>query len=257
MTKAYLSLIFILLSFNVSAQVCITTSGKSNEHKNVIFVDVIGYKITSENSNAEIIKLHQAPRYKGHIAFLEFGFNNFTSPKYNKATMKDEPIDLNMARSIYVGWNIVTFSTALNRSNTLGISTAFGFVWRNFVFDNDITLKNIDGMLHATPIDPSYKKSKYNTFSINIPVVLEYTKKDFFVAAGLYADILVSSQTKIKSPEEKHKGDLYSNPIGAGVTARVGYKRFYAFGNYGFVNVFDADRAATVKPWTIGIGLGF
>lgn len=251
-----LSALFIVVSYTASAQVAITTTGRHAENKGVVFVDFVGYDITNpENSKPEIIELRREQKYKGHIALIEFGFNNFTKPQ---PTFQDGAMDLNMAKSIYVGWNLVTFAFPLNKSNTLGISTAFGLVWRNFVMENNYVLTNTGGVLLPTPIDPSYKKSKYNTFSFKIPVVLEYDLgRHFFVSAGVYADILVSSQTKIKDPKEKHKGDLYSNPIGAGVTMRAGYKRFYLFGDVGLVNVFDKDHAPKTKPWTIGVGLGF
>lgn len=250
------SVIFILFSFHSFAQIAISSTGKHAENKGVVFVDFIGYDVTNpQNSSSEIIELRKEQKYKGHIALIEFGFNNFTKPK---PTFNNGELDLNMAKSIYVGWNIVTFSFPLNKSNTLGISTALGLVWRNFVMENNYVLENVEGGLLPMPIDPSYKKSKYNTFSFKIPVVLEYDLgKNFFVSAGLYADILVSSQTKIKDPKEKRKGDLYSNPIGAGVTMRAGYKRFYLFGDAGLVNVFNKNHAPKTKPWTIGVGLGF
>lgn len=250
------SVVFMLFACNASAQIAISSTGRHSEQKGVTFVDFIGYDVTNpQNSSSEIIELRKEQKYKGHIALIEFGFNNWTKPQ---SPFVNDEMDLNMAKSIYVGWNLVTFSFPLNKANTLGISTAFGFVWRNFVMENDYVLTNIGGALLPQPIDPSYKKSKYNTFSFKIPVVLEYNMgRNFFVSAGLYADILINSQTKIKDPKVKHKGDLYSNPIGAGVTARVGYKRFYLFGDFGLVNVFDKDRAPKTKSGTIGVGLGF
>lgn len=250
-----LFLLLVMSSLNASAQVIISSTGKHSEAKGVTFVDFIGYDITNpQNSSSEIIELRKEQKYKGHIALIEFGFNNWTKPQsdFNGA------MDLNMGKSIYVGWNLITYSFPLNKSNTLGLSTAFGLVWRNYVMKNSFVLENVGGILIPTPIDPSYKKSKYNTFSFKIPVLLEYNvSKNFFVSAGLYADILISSQTKIKDPKVKHKGSLYANPVGAGVTARAGYKRLYVFGDYGFVNIFDKEHAPRTQPWTIGIGLGF
>ena len=49
--------------------------------------------------------------YSGHWAMFELGFNNFTPPDYHKYPADEKGfLDLNMAKSIYFGWNLLNFS---------------------------------------------------------------------------------------------------------------------------------------------------
>lgn len=197
--------------------------------------------------------------YSGHWAMFELGFNNFTAPDYHLYPDGEKGfLDLNMAKSIYFGWNLLNFSYSLNKAGTIGLTTGLGLVWRNYVFDDNVSIIKEDGMLRPRYLNEDIKKSKMNTFSFFIPLVFEFGQyKGWFFSAGVYADVILFSQTKTKFPKEKRKGNFYLNNLQAGATARFGYNKIYVFGNFGFVNMFNAKKAPQTQPYTIGLGFGF
>ncbi len=98
------------------------------------------------------------------------------------------------------------------------------------------------------------KKSKLRTLTFHVPLVLEWqpTRK-FFIAAGGYADVLLWSDVKWKSPKEKLSSP-YINFLNAGLTARIGFSEWYFFGNYALTELFKTGRGPVVSPYTVGIG---
>ncbi|MBO5759123.1 MAG: hypothetical protein J6R31_03670, partial [Rikenellaceae bacterium] len=70
--------------------------------------------------------------------------------------------------------------------------------------------------------------------------------------------LVVGSRSKIKySKHNKEINRGLNMPLlQAGVTARVGYRRVYIFGNYSLTELFRNEGPAT-NILTIGLGIGF
>ncbi|MDD4640690.1 MAG: outer membrane beta-barrel protein [Bacteroidales bacterium] len=198
------------------------------------------------------------PRYKGHLSTLEMGFNELTMLDYSAYPPGEQGfMELNNGRSMQVALNIFKVAAALNRAQTLGVSSSLGIVWNDYVFMNDITLKRgIDGMVHPEAIASTYKKTKLNTFALRIPLLLDLNfGKKFFLSAGFYGDLVLGSHTKYKFPKTKDRNP-YINVFQAGGTVRGGYGNFYVYGNYSATNLFKGGKGPGAQPLTIGLGLG-
>lgn len=197
------------------------------------------------------------PKYEGHLSTMEMGFNELTMLDYSAYPANEQGfMELNNGRSMQVALNLFKVAGALNRAQTLGVSSSLGIVWNDYVFMNDITLERRDGMVHPVDIASTYKKTKLNTFALRIPLLLDLNfGKNFFLSAGFYGDLVLGSHTKIKFPKEKARNP-YINVFQAGGTVRGGYGNFYIYGNYSATNLFKGGKGPGAQPITIGLGLG-
>ncbi len=198
--------------------------------------------------------------YGGRLGVLEVGFNNFRT--YDNSYLAypaaaEGFMDLDIARSVDITLNLSTFSTSLVRGNWLGISMGLGVTYDQYTLDMPMTFSKHGGMLH--PIEPEHylKRSKLRTLALHVPLVLEINPtRNFFLSAGGYADVVLWSGAKWKSPKEKFRNP-YFNFIQAGLTARIGFRDCYIFGNYDLTELFETGKGPRLTPYTFGLGFGF
>ncbi|UKI39849.1 MAG: hypothetical protein L6V35_03625 [Alistipes putredinis] len=118
---------------------------------------------------------------------------------------------------------------------------AMGLQFNNYRFAEPVTLRKTGGMIHPEPIDTettNYKKSKFTSFGIWVPVLIEAAiANEFFIAAGVYGSLNMCDHTKYSSPKHKLHG-IYAAPLTGGVTARIGFKKVYVMGNYNLSSLF-------------------
>ncbi len=163
-------------------------------------------------------------------------------------------MDLDIARSLHIAGHVTTVSQTLSRRNTFGITMALGLSYDQYFLETATALEKSDMMLR--PYDPGHRlqKSKLRTLMFHIPLLLEWQLSSrFFIAAGGYADVLFWSDAKWKSPKEKLSSP-YINFLNAGLTARIGFRDWYFFGNYALTELFKTGRGPVVSPYTVGIG---
>lgn len=166
-------------------------------------------------------------------------------------------MDIKPIRSLQWSFALADFAVRLDRTGYLSLSSGIQMLWNDYTFSNDITLDKVGGIIVPRAIDSSYKKSKLTTWGFQIPVLLEINLPGrIFLAGGLYGGVNVSTNTKIKSPKEKMR-DPYLNTFYAGWTARVGYDRFFVYGNCALTQMFVDDKGPEIYPLTIGIGFAF
>ena len=119
------------------------------------------------------------PRFKGHWAGFEWGFNGFMDPN-NSINMKDELkyLELRQGRSWNINLNILQQSFGLG-TDKVGLVTGLGFEFNDYHFRNPITLKVENGV---TLPDSSYflnpdrnvTKSKLSMSHLTVPLLLEF-----------------------------------------------------------------------------------
>ena len=197
--------------------------------------------------------------YGGRLGLLEVGFNNFRTydnsyfmyPAAERGFM-----ELDIARSINVTLNLSTFSTPLIR-NFMGISMGLGVAYDQYTLDNPVPFEKNGGVLHPVMTDSYLKRSKLRSLALHVPLVLEITPaRNFFLSAGGYADLVFWSSAKWKSPKEKFRNP-YFNFLQAGLTARIGFRDLYLFGNYDITELFETGKGPRLNPYTFGLGFGF
>lgn len=212
-----------------------------------------GVKTVDKNHN------RWRPRiFNSRQGMFEIGFNDFrtfTNTYSGYPASENGFMDLDIARSFHITTHVSTISQTLSHSNTFGITMALGFSYDQYFLDTPTALEKNGLMLR--PYDPGHKlqKSKLRTLTFHVPLVLEWQlSRKFFVAAGGYADMLLWSDVKWKSPKEKLSSP-YINFVNAGLTARVGFEEWYFFGNYALSELFKQNRGPVVSPYTFGVGI--
>jgi len=199
--------------------------------------------------------------YSNHLGLFELGFNIVARSRYDAYSDAEKGfIELNTGKSTQINLNLLSTSIALNRKKTLGIVIAAGLHFNNYRFDEPITLQKTGGTIHPKPIDTAtvrFKKSKFSSFGIWVPVMFEAAiSSDFFIAAGLYGSLNMCDHTKYSAPKNKLHG-IYMAPLAGGVTARIGFKKIYVMGNCNLSGLFKKDRGPEINMLSAGFGLGF
>lgn len=210
----------------------------------------------STNSN-----VYRGRYYSSHLGVFELGFNIVASSSYDAYPDSEKGfLEFNTGKSAQINLNLLSTSFALNRSKTLGMIMAVGLQFNNYRFAEPITLQKADGMIHPSEIDTektNYKKSKFTSFGIWVPVMFEAAiANKFFIAAGVYGSLNMCDHTKYSAPKTKLHG-IYMAPLTGGVTARIGFKKIYIMGNYNLSGLFKKDKGPDINMLSVGFGLGF
>lgn len=190
------------------------------------------------------------------LSTFDLGFTDFTSADYSMYPLENHGfMDLKNGKSTHVGIYLFEIEAPVNRRRTVGFSSALGLLWNDYTFSDDITLVMENGTITPKAIDGKYKKSKFTTFALTVPVVFGFNNDDFSISGGVYGNLVLSQHTKYKKPKHKEKGLSYANMLQGGLTARVGYKGVSIFANYSLSNLFKKDKGPGGQPLTVGIGL--
>lgn len=258
MKKLILTAIFALATLSISAQSTFTND-ENSVTLNVVGVDLTF--ITGSRGNRMVVTSPRNARYRTHISLIEIGFNTPTQTTYG-AYPTDAPkwFDIWAAKSTQVTFNILNTGIRLTPTGVVGLATAIGLSWNDYVFNEPTLVTKTDGLLTAAPINSDkWIKSKIHTFAIRVPLLLEFGRhKSFFGSVGVYGDVVLGSRSKVKygkKNKEIHR-NMYAALPQAGVTARFGYKRIYVFGNYSLTHLFTKNRGPQTNLVTLGFGIG-
>ena len=194
-----------------------------------------------------------------HFAFIEIGANTLVDTDYSMYSPEDAAAMMFGNReSVSATFNFGVINVPLNPRRTLVASMAIGMAQENYSFASNHTLEYRDGMMYPVALDAKTKKSKLMVTYLHLPFVLDWNiKSDFFISAGVNLDILGGSALKYKFPKTTVKNIATLNPIQVGVTARLGWKRLYAFANYAFVDMFKEGTGPRGKRLSAGMGFWF
>ncbi len=195
-------------------------------------------------------------RFSSRQGIFEVGFNDFRTfgNTYADYTPAEEGfMDLDIARSYHIAAHISTISQGLG-STRFGITMALGFAYDQYFLETPAAFEKSDMMIRPYQPDHKLQRSKMRTLTFHIPLLLEWQlSRRFFIAAGGYADALLWSDIKWKTPKEKLSSP-YLNFLHGGLTARVGFGEWYFYGNYALTEMFKSGRGPVVSPYTVGIG---
>lgn len=195
-----------------------------------------------------------------HHAFMEIGASILTQLDYSAYTPEEaNALMFSNNKAVHVTMNVGTLNVPLNKSRSLVLSTSFGFTCENYTFAGDYTMKFEDGMMRPVALEGKIKKSKLAASYFHVPITLDWNinNSDFFISAGVTLDVLMSSHLKYKFPKTIIDGEVTLNPIQVGATARIGWKRLYAFANYSFIDMFKAGTGPKARRLSAGMGIWF
>lgn len=194
-----------------------------------------------------------------HIAAFEIGVNTLVGTDYSMYSKYEaNQLMFTNKKAVNFTFNVGSFNVPLNPRRTLVLSGAFGFTYDNYTFADNYTMEYRDGMMRPVALDGNIKKSKMVTTYFHVPVMIDLNLgKSFFISAGVNLDVLIGSHLKYKFPKTTIDDTITLNPVQFGITGRVGWKRFYGFVNYSFIDMYKKDSGPGGKRLSAGAGIWF
>lgn len=236
---------------------CFDFGGKNTKQSNVT--------LTTSNYTSKQKKAYYgfaglgAPSFN-HFALIEIGACTTTGLDYSLYSPEEaNALVFSNRKSVNVGINLGTINVPLNKSRSLVLSAAYGFMCENYTMAGNYTMEFRDGMMRPVALEGKIKKSKLSASYFHVPITLDWNIKgsSFFISAGVTLDVLMSSHLKYKFPKTSIDGEVTLNPIQVGATARIGWKRLYAFANYSFLDMFKAGTGPKANRLSAGMGFWF
>ena len=195
-----------------------------------------------------------------HLALFEVGASSLANLDYSAYSPEEaNALMFSSNKSVHLTINLGTVNVPLNKSRSLVLSAAYGFTCDNYAFAGNYSMEFHDGMMRPVELGGNIKKSKLLTSYFHVPVMLDWNIKgsDFFISAGVTLDVLINTNLKYKFPKTSIDGEVTLSPIQVGATARIGWKRLYAFANYSFIDMFKAGTGPNARRLSAGMGIWF
>jgi len=219
-------------------------------------------------------KTYKKQPFRGHWSGFEMGINAFANTDYSLYANELQPVtndfmDLNLVKSVAVNLNFLQYDISLQKKKTnIGLVTGMGLEWNNYRFDQDITLKEVDGVIYPDPINEDWdvKKSKLTSLYLTVPLLMEFQipvrdNHTIHMSAGLVGGLRLGTHTKIKykkngnSHKDKDKDDYNLQAFRYSAQVRLGYRAINLFATYGMTDLFRKNKGPELTPYTIGLTL--
>jgi len=246
---------------------------KETDDETIIRIGKKGIRI-SESDNDTSVTFEEydddtKSSFRGHVGGLELGFcGYFTEPFSTSLEPSENYMNLNTAKSM--NFNILLPNLNLGFSRHFGIAATIGLSWSDYYFDGDNSIAEDDNG-NIIPVYPaediSFEKSKLSTTYATMPIMLEGQipvshHGTINIGAGFIGAIKLHSHTKVVYYDNdkikiKNKDDFSLNLLRYGVTARIGYEMFQAYGTYYLSKMFEEGKGPELFPFEVGIALTF
>ncbi len=236
---------------------------------------------------------HKWPKFNGHWAGFDIGFNGYVNKDFNMNFPKEyEYMDLRMEKSIAVNLNVFEQNIPLAKNQKWGMITGLGMSFNDYRFLHPTRLSMDESTLQGYRYeDISIRKSKLSMYYLTVPVLFEfqtapaYHKNGFHINVGVLVNARLSSHTKVyynelntdfqlaqydpetgqyevafsgispNDPKEHHYGDWFLQPFKFDATARIGWNFLNFWANYSLNGMFREGRGPELHPWAAGITL--
>lgn len=197
--------------------------------------------------------------FSAHWAGFGMGFNSFTG----------DDLPLRKGNSLEYNVNFMEFSLPFSRYNW-AVVTGAGIRWNRYRLDTDAYLIEVDGVTQLVPVseDMNFKKSKLNTTSITIPVLLEWQTRKvrhrprFFISGGVVGVVKTMSSSKVtylndrgKSKTEKMDGGMNLRPVSMDLLFQAGVGCMGLYFKYSPIESFESGKGPKVNPISFGLHL--
>jgi hypothetical protein len=223
--------------------------------------------ISIDSIGANRVVIRHRRNYVRTFSYADFffGFNRYDARGKNTGFPEIIP-GSSTSFAIYLMAGKVLASSGTQRTRFSAI-TGLGFDWSDYIFDNRTSMQNIDGHIVTTSIAdmfPGYrsvKRSKLMMYYLNVPVLLEYRYRSFYISGGFLGGFCTGNHTKIiynDSNDAKHKYKDYTvnvSPFRYGFTLQAGVDWLKVYANYFVSPLFKNGRGPQVFPFTVGIAL--
>ncbi|NTV83204.1 MAG: PorT family protein, partial [Bacteroidales bacterium] len=236
---------------------------------------------------------HKWPKFNGHWAGVDIGFNGYVNSDFNMNFPREEEyLDLRMEKSIATNLNFFEQNIPLAKNQKWGIVTGLGLAFNDYKFLRPTRLSmdssSLEGFLYD---DISIRKSKLSMYYLTLPVLFEfqtapaYHKDGFHINLGVVIGARLSSHTKVyynelntdfnltqynpetgkyevayagispNDPKEHHYGDWFLQPFKFDASMRIGWNFLNFWANYSLNTLFREGKGPELYPWSAGITL--
>jgi hypothetical protein len=254
----------------------------------------VGNRIIIIDENGEVSTRHcQWPKFNGHWAGVDIGFNGYVNKDFNMNFPKEyEYLDLRMEKSVAVNLNFFEQNIPLAKNQKWGVVTGLGLGFNDYKFLRPTRLSMdstaLEGYLAE---DISIRKSKLSAIYLTLPVLFEfqtapcYHKNGFHINMGVVIGARLSSHTKVyynelntpfnitqynpesgqyevvftavspNDPKEHNYGDWFLQPFKFDASVRIGWNFLNFWADYSLNTMFRQGRGPELYPWSAGITL--
>ncbi|PVX52477.1 outer membrane protein with beta-barrel domain [Balneicella halophila] len=269
--------ILILICLIVSTTLCaqqetsMDKSKKSNSgtknNTDTTKIHAVGVEVRISDNNVKVCygNKYDQNNFHGNWSGLELGLNGFANEDYSNYEIKDF-MDLRTIKSAAVRLNLIQYDLGIQKhKNNMGFVTGLGLESKNFRFENDYTIENIDGVIQPKPLTyRKLKKSKLHILYVTAPLLFEVQFPDahnrrIHVSAGVEGGFRLSSRTKIKYKENsgwekaKNRDNFNLKDFKFDAQFRIGYQGIHLFFNYSLIDLFEKNKGPELTPFIIGI----
>lgn len=205
--------------------------------------------------------------FDGHWAGFGMGFANFADGSLN--INDNDGVSLRSEKSLEYNLNFLEKSFPFSKYNWAFV-TGMGLRWNRYRLNsNSYFQENDEGItvLQPAPEGIIYTKSKLNTTSLTIPVLLEWQLRKikgdrFFLSAGLVGVIKTISSSKVefrnannKKTKETMDRGMNIRPVTMDFLIQGGYNSVGFFLKYSPMGLFESGKGPQIQPVSIGFHL--
>jgi hypothetical protein len=210
----------------------------------------------------------KVPKFKGHWAGFEWGFNGYLTPSHSAVMDGDlKFMEMKQGRSWNINLNFFQQSIGFG-TDKIGLVTGLGLEFNDYHFRNKTNFKVQNGItvVDSSNILSGYKvtKSKFSTQQLVVPLLLEFQipisgdSHRLFFSTGVIGGVRIGSHTKVEyehngEKKDKVKDDFNMFSFRYGLTARIGYRGLKLFANYYPTPLFEKGKGPEVYPFSVGL----
>lgn len=149
-------------------------------------------------------------------------------------------------------------SVAFRLGRNLALTTAMQTTWAYNHFQGNYVLTTTDGMSSmAEKEDIRLKKSYIRYNIIRVPIMMEWSKGNFYAGAGMSIDMRMSDESKYRANKKTYTetDDINMKPLGLNLEMRMGYGFLMLYGRVGLTPLLKTSSAPKCYSVSFGMGL--
>lgn len=223
--------------------------------------------IIDKDLNVDTHRNHDDDDFHNWAGF-GIGVNGWTSNGNFSLPKSQRYMELDYGKSLNFQLNPFEKDIHICR-NYINLVVGLGFEWSQYQFSNKTTLTPDSSYTYGF-IDSSntynYKKNRFKTTFVNVPVLLEFNTnknpdKAFHVAFGVIGGYRLGSRTRQVLEDDGldlkliRKDSYNMNPFRVNAHASVGYRNFTLYADYALTPLFENGKGPELYPFTFGVKL--
>lgn len=197
--------------------------------------------------------------FNSSLSAIDFGIANFASEPIsveldNSASYMDLSRGFQLAFCNSSGLPIIS-----QQRFKLGMGVGVGAKIDFYTFsDKKLKLDKVDGhLVHFSDTANPYKKSKLTNTYLTVPVALEVQYRGLSVLAGVEGNLLVWSNTKMKTStgekKERNHSNFCQNMFGYNLIAKVLVDEIGIYARANMTSLFSDGKGPELYPFSVGV----